>query len=93
MLPHPCACWCASSIRCKVDLEDAKIRNIGSSGQCFANAEDKNPDFETVRTKFGMECRIQGCATENVFGIAWATDYEGPSDCRTWYAADPTLDK
>ena len=29
---------------------------------------------------------------EVAFSVAWATDYEGPFDCRAWYAADPTLD-
>lgn len=35
---------------------------------------------------------IKICTDEVAFGVAWATDYEGPFDCRTWYAADPTLD-
>ena len=26
-----------------------------------------------------------------VFGIAWATDYEGTDDVRVWFAADPTV--
>ena len=30
---------------------------------------------------------------EIVFGIAWATNYDGADDVRTWFAADPTLDK
>ena len=93
-------------IRCEVDLGDAAIPNTGSSGQCYADAEfvsetailtigaeDENPFFETLRTRQGMEYRICGSVGEVVFGIAWATDYEGSSDCRTWYAADPTLDK
>jgi len=94
------------SIRCEVELKDTAIRNSGASGQNYADAEfisgstiltigavDDNPAFETVRTDFGMEYRILGCVSQVVFGIAWATDYEGSSDCRTWYAADPTLDK
>ena len=28
---------------------------------------------------------------EVVFGIAWATDYEGTDDVRVWFAADPTV--
>ena len=92
------------SIRCEVELEDASICNTGASGQNYADAEfisgttiltigaeDENPAFETVRTRQGMEYRIHGAVAEVVFGIAWATDYEGLSDCRTWYAADPTL--
>ena len=94
------------SIRCEVVLDDPSIRNTGASGERYADAEfisgatvltigaeDENPDFETVRTEQGMEYRIHGPVAEVVFGIAWTTDYEGPSDCRTWYAADPTLDK
>lgn len=92
-------------IRCKVELSDTGIHNTGSSGECYADAEfvsgskiltigaeDENATFETVRTERGMEYRIHGSVAEVVFGIAWATDYEGSSDCRTWYAADPTLD-
>lgn len=94
------------SIRCEVELVDTSIRNTGTSGERYADAEfissttiltigaeDENPAFETIRTECGMEYRIHGSVTEVVFGIAWATDYEGASDCRTWYAADPTLDK
>lgn len=94
------------SIRCELLFPTTPIHNTGDSGQYYANAEfeqgtinlrigaeDENPAFETVRTEFGMEYRILSSASEVVFGIAWATDYEGPSDCRTWYAADPTLDK
>lgn len=94
------------SIRCEIELDDTSIRNTGGSGEGYADAEfifgtkiltigaeDENSAFETVRTECGMECRIHGSVTEVVFRIAWATDYEGASDCRTWYAADPTLDK
>ena len=94
------------SIRCEITSEGSSIRNTGASGERYADAEfisgntiltigaeDENPDFETVRTEQGMEYRIHGPVAEVVFGIAWTTDYEGPSDCRTWYAADPTLDK
>lgn len=94
------------SIRCEVELKDTAIRNTGASGQNYADAEfvsgttiltigaeDENPAFETVRTECGMEYRIHEATAEVVFGIAWAIDYEGSSDCRTWFAADPTLDK
>ena len=66
-------------------ISDSIILTIG--------AEDENPAFETVRTECGMEYRIHEATAEVVFGIAWAIDYEGSSDCRTWFAADPTLDK
>ena len=94
------------SIRCEVEWNDISVRNTGSSGECYADAEfisgskiltigaeDENPAFDTVRTERGMEYRIHDPVAEVVFGIAWATDYAGPSDCRTWYAADPTLDR
>lgn len=94
------------SIRCEVELNNVSINNTGSSGERYADAEfvsgktiltigaeDENPTFETVHTEHGLECRIREVVAEVVFGIAWATNYEGASDCRTWYAADPTLDK
>ena len=55
--------------------------------------EDENPAFETVRTTCGVEYIIHKQIHEVVFGIAWVTDHEGSYDARTWYAADPTLDK
>lgn len=94
------------SIRCEVELSDTSIVNTGASGERYMDAEfisdsliltigaeDENPAFETVRTEFGMEYRILSSISEVVFGIAWVTDYEGASDCRTWYAADPILDR
>lgn len=93
-------------IRCEVKLNDASIGNTGASGERYMDAEfisdttiltigaeDDSPAFETMQTEYGMEYRIHEAVDEVVFGIAWATDYEGASDCRTWYAADPTLDK
>ena len=92
------------SIRCEVELSDTRIVNTGASGERYVDAEfisdsiiltigaeDENPAFETVRVEFGLEYRILNSVSEVVFGIAWATDYEGTSDCRTWFAADPTL--
>ena len=94
-----------NSISCVVELTEP-IRNTGSSGEKYIYAEfikdetiltigmeDENPAFESVRTKCGVQYHLLQTVNKVVFGIAWATDYEGPSDCRTWYAADPTLDK
>ena len=94
------------SIRCEVEINDNTIRNTGASGEHYTDsefvsgktiltigAEDENTFFETVHTVCGIEHLIHAPVPVVVFGIAWATDYEGSSDCRTWYAADPTLDK
>lgn len=53
--------------------------------------EDENPSFESVRVENGMEYRIGDNVDEVIFGIAWATDYEGTDDVRVWFAADPTV--
>ena len=53
--------------------------------------EDENPAFEIERLENGMEYRINTRVDEVVFGIAWATDYEGTYDVRVWFAADPTV--
>ena len=53
--------------------------------------EDENLEFEAKRVKNGMAYHINGKAEEVVFGIAWATDYEGADDVRVWFAADPTV--
>lgn len=94
------------SIRCELELTDPTVLRTGDSGQAYLNAEfekgtinlrigaeDENQAFETVRTTRGVEYIIRTPIPEVVFGIAWAIDYEGSSDCRTWFAADPTLDK
>ena len=53
--------------------------------------EDENPAFESERVERGMQYRINTRVDEVVFGIAWATDYEGTDDVRVWFAADPTV--
>ena len=53
--------------------------------------EDENPAFESVRTEYGLQYNLLRSVGKVVFGVAWATDYEGASDCRTWFAADPTI--
>lgn len=94
----------ARLIRCEVKLNDASIGNTGASGEKYMDAEfikgntiltigaeDENLAFESARLECGMEYRLLQPIDKVVFGIAWATDYEGTSDCRTWFAADPTL--
>ena len=91
-------------ISCVVDLACPKIRNTGDSGQGYLNAEfiqgetiltigieDENQAFESVRIEYGLQCNLLQPLEKVVFGIAWATDYAGSHDVRTWYAADPTL--
>jgi len=92
------------SIQCVLELEDEKIDVSGSSGERYLcrefidgtimlaiGAEDENPAFETGRVKNGMEYLVDDRIAEVVFGIAWATDYEGTDDVRVWFAADPTV--
>lgn len=93
-----------SDITCVVELTEP-IPNTGSSGERYIDAEfikdntiltigmeDENPFYESVRIKNGLQYKMLQPVDAVVFGIAWATDYEGINDVRTWYAADPTLD-
>lgn len=92
------------SIQCVLELEDESIDVSGSSGERYLcrefcagttmlaiGVEDENPSFESVRVENGMEYRIGDNVDEVIFGIAWATDYEGTDDVRVWFAADPTV--
>lgn len=92
------------SIQCVLNLEDKKVEVSGSSGERYLcrefgvgatmlaiGIEDENPVFESERVENGMEYRINDRIDEVVFGIAWATDYEGTNDVRVWFAADPTV--
>lgn len=92
-------------IACVAEPVDPDIGNTGDSGQDYLNSEfimgstiltigmeDENPAFESIRTERGLQYNLLQPVDRVVFGIAWATDYEGTYDVRTWYAADPTLD-
>ena len=92
------------SIQCILNLENEKVDVSGSSGERYLcrefidgatmlaiGIEDENPAFESGRVENGMEYRIIDKIDEVVFGIAWATDYEGTDDVRVWFAADPTV--
>lgn len=94
-----------STISCDVELINPSLKNTGDSGQDYLNAEfiqgntvliigieDDNPAFESIRTRYGLQCNVLQPQDKVIFGIAWATDYSGADDVRTWYAADPTLD-
>ena len=90
-------------IDCTVELLDT-IWNTGSSGERYLDAEfikgstiltigmeDENPAFESVRLENGLQYKLLQPIDKVVFGIAWATDYAGTDDVRTWFAADPTI--
>ncbi|MBQ3559048.1 MAG: hypothetical protein IJA07_06030 [Agathobacter sp.] len=94
----------SSCIQCMLDLEDTKVDVSGSSGERYLcrefqknstmlaiGIEDENLAYESLRIENGMEYRIKHSVNEVVFGIAWATDYEGINDVRVWFAADPTV--
>lgn len=91
-------------IQCVLNLKNGNIDINGSSGERYLcrefvknsimlviGTEDENPSFESGRVENGMEYCIINRIDEVVFGIAWATDYEGPDDVRVWFAADPTV--
>lgn len=92
------------TISCMIELDDPDVCNTGDSGQDYLNAEfikhniiltigmkDDDPAFESVRIEYGLQYNLLQSVDKVVFGVAWATDYEGTYDCRTWYAADPTI--
>lgn len=91
-------------IQCVLELEKESVDVSGSSGERYRckefvdgtimlaiGVEDENPAFESERVNNGMEYRIINKIDEVVFGIAWATDYEGTDDVRVWFAAAPTI--
>ena len=89
-------------IQCVVALNDGEIPNTGSSGERYLYAEfirenviltigagDEVAEFQTNRLEHGMEYVLNHPIDEVVFGVSWATDYEGACDIRTCLAADP----
>ena len=92
-----------NDIACVVELTEP-IPNTGASGENCIDAEfikndtiltigmeDENSAYESVRIETGLQYKLLQPVDKVVFGIAWATDYEGADDVRTWYAADPTI--
>lgn len=92
------------SVQCILELENEKVEVSSSSGERYVckefeygttmlaiGVEDENPAFEIERLENGMEYHVNSPVEEVVFGIAWATDYEGTDDVRVWFAADPTV--
>ncbi len=89
------------TIRCVVSLRDREIVNIGASGERYLYAEfvkdnlvltigagDEQPAFDTKQIRYGIEYVRKNPVDHVMFGIAWATDYEGPFDIRTQLATD-----
>ncbi len=89
------------TIRCVVSLHDPKIPNTGASGQRYLYAEfakdttvltigagDEQTSFTTNRLRYGVEYVRRTPMDTVMFGVAWATDYEGQFDIRTQLATD-----
>lgn len=89
------------TIRCVVSLCNQEIPNDGASGERYLYSEfvkdnivltigagDEQTAFETNRIRYGMEYVRKTTADYVVFGVAWATDYEGRYDIRTQLATD-----
>ena len=89
------------TIRCVVSLCDSEIPNDGASGERYLYSEfiknnivltigagDENPAFDTNRIPYGVEYVRKAPVDKVVFGVAWATDYDGQFDIRTQLATD-----
>ncbi len=88
-------------IRCVVSLNDPSIPNEGATGERYLYSEfiknnivltigagDENSAFDTNRLPYGVEYVRKTPVDKVMFGIAWATDYEGWFDIRTQLATD-----
>ncbi len=97
------SCRGISSVSCVLEPLDT-VHISDSSGEKYTaidfinnqtiltiGMEDENPAFESGPLENGLQLMLLQPVEKVVFGLAWATDYEGPDDVRTWYAADPTL--
>ena len=89
------------SIRCVVSLDNTEIPNNGDSGERYLCSEfvkdnvvltigagDDIPAFHTNQIRYGIEYVFKGPVDKVMFGVAWATDYEGRFDIRTQLATD-----
>lgn len=97
------SCRGISTVSCVLEPLDT-VHISDSSGEKYAaiefvknqtiltiGTEDDNPAFEVLLKEYGLQYILLQSMDKVVFGLAWATDYEGIEDVRTWYAADPTL--
>ena len=89
------------TIRCVLALCDTKTDNYGVGGQRYFCSEfvkdnivvtigagDEINGFNTNRIQYGMEYVRKDSIDKVMFGVAWATDYEGEYDIRTQLATD-----
>ncbi len=89
------------TIRCVVSLYDGEIPNYADSGERYLCSEfvkdniiltigagDDVPAFDTKEIRYGIEYVRKAPIESVMFGIAWATDYEGQFDIRTQLATD-----
>ena len=89
------------TIRCVVSLCDTEIPNEGVSGERYLCSEfakdnivltigagDDHKAFNTNRIPYGVEYIRKTPIDKVMFGVAWATDYEGQFDIRTQLATD-----
>jgi len=89
------------TIRCVLALCDTEIDNYGVGGQRYFCSEfvkdnivltigagDEIDAFDTNRIQHGMEYVRKAPIDKVMFGVAWATDYEGEYDIRTQLATD-----
>ena len=96
----------AKYIRLELLPDDETLRGSGTSGEDFLGVEfergelqmtlgawddDADARYETTCDAYGVQMALLGQLDSVVFGVAWADDF-APSDVRTWYAADPSMD-
>ena len=89
------------TIRCVLAFCDAETINYGAGGQRYFCSEfvkdnvvltigagDEIEAFDTNQIQYGMEYVCKAPINKVMFGVAWATDYEGEDDIRTQLATD-----
>lgn len=96
----------AKRIRLELLSDDETLRGCCTSGEDFLGVEfergalqmtlgawddDADARYETTCDAYGVQMALLGQLDSVVFGVAWADDF-APSDVRTWYAADPSMD-
>lgn len=77
----------------KVSTGEAYLAVEFVRGSCILTlgAESDSDTFSAAAKPDGIAVTFYEPAAQVVFGVAWAEDYAGGGDVRTWLAADPTL--